>query len=59
MIRKFGLVSAMALATALGGCAMMPDLGFGTASDASAAPQHRHRHPEAAPALSETAHGAH
>ena len=38
MIRKFGLVSAMALATALGGCAMMPDLGFGTASDASAAP---------------------
>ena len=32
MIRKSGLVSAMALATALGGCAMMPDLGFGPSS---------------------------
>ena len=31
MIRKFGLVSMMALATALGGCAMIP--GFGSGSD--------------------------
>ena len=38
MIRKFGLVSAMALATALGGCAMMPDLGFGTASGSDMPP---------------------
>ncbi len=27
MIRTFGLVSALALATAMGGCAMMPDFG--------------------------------
>lgn len=38
MIRKFGLVSAMALATALGGCAMMPDLGFGTSSGSDMPP---------------------
>ncbi|WP_439477239.1 M1 family metallopeptidase [Brevundimonas sp.] len=31
MIRKFGLVSVIALATALGGCAMIP--GFGSGSD--------------------------
>ncbi|MGZ9098193.1 MAG: aminopeptidase, partial [Brevundimonas sp.] len=31
MIRKFGLVSTMALVTALGGCAMTP--GFGSGSD--------------------------
>ena len=36
MIRKFGLVSAIALATALGGCAMIP--GFGPGSDMPTVP---------------------
>ena len=36
MIRKFGLVSAMALVTAMGGCAMTP--GFGSGSDMPAVP---------------------
>ncbi|MDP1911935.1 M1 family metallopeptidase [Brevundimonas sp.] len=36
MMRKLGLVSAMALAAALGGCAMMP--GFGSGSDMPAVP---------------------
>ena len=38
MIRKFGLVSAIALATALGGCAMMPDFGFGARSSSDMPP---------------------
>lgn len=38
MIRKFGLVSALALATALGGCAMMPDFGFGGSSGSDMPP---------------------
>jgi leukotriene-A4 hydrolase len=33
MIRKFGLVSAMALATALGGCNMIPGFGDASGSD--------------------------
>ena len=36
MIRKLGLVSAIALATALGGCAMTP--GFGAGSDVPTVP---------------------
>ncbi|GLS00528.1 cold-active zinc metallopeptidase M1 family protein [Brevundimonas denitrificans] len=36
MIRKFGLVSTIALATALGGCAMIP--GFGPGSDMPTVP---------------------
>jgi leukotriene-A4 hydrolase len=38
MMRKLGLVSAMALATALGGCAMMPGFGPSSGSDMPALP---------------------
>ena len=64
MTRTLGLVSAIAIVTALGGCAMMPDLGFGSGSDmpplpaSAAAPAEyaRDTHSHARPGIARVRH---